>query len=73
MAIKKTVGRGGHLEIYESLREEMGMKTYSYYPMDYAKTLKVQFCVGDLDLPERSKRYTSSREEEEDIRTDVPL
>ena len=34
-------------------------------PMDYAKTLKLRFCVGDLDLPERRKRYTSRREEEE--------
>ena len=32
--------------------------------MDYAKTLKLQFRVRDLDLPERRKRYTSSREEE---------
>ena len=32
--------------------------------MDYAKTLKLRFRVGDLDLPERRKRYTSSREEE---------
>ena len=38
--------------------------------MDQAKTLKLQFRVGDLDLPERRKRYshTSSREEEEDAR-----
>ena len=34
--------------------------------MEYAKTLKLQFRVGDLDLPERRKRYTSRREEEED-------
>ena len=34
-------------------------------PMDYAKTLKLRFRVGDLDLPERRKRYASSREEEE--------
>ena len=41
------------------------MKTYLYGPMDYAKTLKLQFRVTDLDLPERRKRYTSGREEEE--------
>ena len=35
--------------------------------MDYAKKLKPRFRVGDLDLPERRKRYTSSREEEEDV------
>ena len=33
--------------------------------MDYAKTLKLRFRVGDLDLTERRKRYTSSPEEEE--------
>ena len=43
----------------------MGMKTYLHGPMDYAKTLKLRFRVGDLDLPERRKRYASSREEEE--------
>ena len=34
--------------------------------MEYAKTLKLRFRVGDLDLPDRSKRYTSSREEEDE-------
>ena len=33
--------------------------------MDYVKTLKPQFRVGDLDLPERIKRRSSSREAEE--------
>ena len=28
-------------------------------PMDSAKTLKLRFSVGDLDLPERRKRYIS--------------
>ena len=40
------------------------MKTYWHNPMDYAKKLKLRFRVGDLDLPERRKRYTSSREED---------
>ena len=40
------------------------MKTYLHGPMDYAKKLKLRFRVGDLDLPEIIKRYTSSREEE---------
>ena len=30
--------------------------------LDYAKKLKLRFRVGDLDEPERRKRYTSSRE-----------
>ena len=41
------------------------MKTYLHGPMDYAKTLNLRFRVGDLDLPERRKRYASNREEEE--------
>ena len=41
------------------------MKTYLLGPVDYAKKLKLRFRVGDLDLPERRKRYASSREEED--------
>ena len=41
------------------------MKNYLHGPMDYAKRLKLRFCVGNLDLPERRKRYTGSREEED--------
>ena len=55
-----------HLRDIRGLREEIGMKTHLQGPMDYAKTLKLQFQVEDLDLPERRKRYTSSQEEEED-------
>ena len=40
------------------------MKTYLHGPMDYAKTLKLRFRVGD-----QKEKYTSSRgEEEEDAR-----
>ena len=42
------------------------MKTYFHGSMDYVKTLKLQFRVGDLDLPGRRKRYTSRRGEEEE-------
>ena len=38
--------------MYGGLREEMGMKTCLHGPMDYAKTLKLRFLVGDLDLRE---------------------
>ena len=38
--------------------------------MDYAKKLKLRFRVVDLDLPERRKRYTSSREQE-DVATNM--
>ena len=37
----------------EVKREEIGMETYLHGPMDCAKTLKLQFDAGDLDLPER--------------------
>ena len=46
------------------MREADGMKTYLHDPMDYAKKLKLRFGVGDLDLPERRKRYTNGREED---------
>ena len=52
-----------HLEISGGLREDIGIKTYWHGPMNYAKTLKLRFRVGDPDLPERRKRYNSSREE----------
>ena len=59
------MNEGKHLEIYGGLREDIGMKTYLHGPMDYAKKLKLRFRVGDLDLPDRRKRYTSSREKED--------
>ena len=59
-----------HLEIHGGLREDIGMKTYLHGPMDYAKNLKVRSRVGDLDLPERRKRYTSSPEDE-DVATNM--
>ena len=55
-----------HWKICDGLREEIGIKTYLHDPVDYAKTLKLLFRMGDLDLPGRRKRYTSSRREEED-------
>ena len=64
LALRNKVESEKHLEIYGRLREGIGMKTYLHGPMDFAKTLKLRFRVGDLDLPERRKRYTSSREEE---------
>ena len=43
------------------------MKTHLHGPMDFAKTLKLRFRLGDLDLPEIRKRCASSREEEEEV------
>ena len=40
--------------------------------MDYAKKLKLRFRVGDLDLPERKNKYTSSWAEE-DVATNMCL
>ena len=54
-----------HLQIYGRSREEIGMKTCFHSHLDYAKTLKLRFRVGDLDQPERRKLYASSREEKE--------
>ena len=53
------------MEIYRGLNEGIGIQTYFHGPMDFAKTLKLRFRVGDLGLPGRRKRYTSSRVEEE--------
>ena len=52
------------------------MKTYLHGPMDYAKKLKLRFRVGDLDLPEKRRKYakyTSSREEEDVATHTVPV
>ena len=60
LSLRTKVKEEEHLEIYGGLREEIGIKTYLHGPMDYAKTLKLRFRVGNLDLPERRKRYTST-------------
>ena len=60
-ALRRKIDEEKHLEIYGWLREGIRMKTYLHGPMDSAKNLK-----GDLDLPGRRKRYTSSRVEEEE-------
>ena len=43
----------------------MSTRPPHHHPIDFAKTLKLRFRVGSLDLRERRKRYTISREEEE--------
>ena len=50
---------------YGRLTEGIRIDTYLHSPIDFAKALKLRFRVGDLDLPERRKMYTCSREEEE--------
>ena len=54
-----------HLKIHGGLREGMGMETYLHGLLDFAETLKLCFRAGGLDPPERRKRSTSGREEEE--------
>ena len=41
-------------------------------PLDAAKNLKLRFRVGDLDLPERRKRYTNKRVKEEVDKQNFP-
>ena len=65
-SLKQKVDEEDHLKIYGGLKEGLGMKTYLHGPLDYSKNLKLRFRIGDLDLPERRKRYTSSRVEEEE-------
>ena len=71
-ALRNQVNEEKHLEICGGLREVIGMKAYLHGPMDYAKKLKLQCRVGDLDLPERRKRYTSSAEEEDVVTNMCP-
>ena len=52
LALRNNVIEEKHLEIYRGVKENVGIKTYLYGPMDYAKKLKRRFHVGDLDLPE---------------------
>ena len=65
LGLRHNVKKEKHLEVYGGLREDIGIKTYLHGPTGYAKKLKLRFRVGDLDLPDRRKRYTSSREEED--------
>ena len=54
LALSSNVKEEKHLRDYEGSREEVDMKTYLHGPTDYAKTLKLQLRLGDLDLPERN-------------------
>ena len=62
LALTSKVTEDEHFEIYAGLREEIVL----HGPMNYAKTLKLRFRVGDLDLPYRRKTHTSGRGEDED-------
>ena len=66
LAPRNKVKSEKHLETYGGLikRRDNNENVFSW-PNGLWKTLKPRFCIGDLDLPERRKRYTSSRKEEE--------
>ena len=50
-----------HIEIYGGLKEEIGMQTNLHGPLGYAKTLKLRFRVGHLDLPQRRDMPVDAR------------
>lgn len=54
-----------NLKTHWGLREGVGMGTGFYSATNYAKKLKIRLWVWDMNLPERSKRYTSSKMGEE--------
>ena len=45
--------KGGTLRDFRGVKRRNRNETYLHGPMDYAKTLKLRFRVGDLDLPEK--------------------
>ena len=67
---KKYVERGEAPTDIRGVEGRYWNETYLHGPMDYAKKLKLKFRVGDLDLPERRKRYAGSRGEE-DVATNM--
>ena len=52
LALRNKMEEEEHSRDALGLREEIGIKTYIHGPMYYAKTLRLRFRVGDLDLPE---------------------
>ena len=62
---KKQGERGGTLRYLREVKRRIWNENVFAPPNEQRKTLKLRFRVGDLDLPERRKRYASSREEEE--------
>ena len=73
MALKNKVEEEEHLRDLREPKRRNRDENVLHGPMHYAKTLTLRFRAGDLDLPERRKRYTSSREEEKERCTDAPL
>ena len=72
---KRDCGPKGVKDIGGNKRRDRNGNACLDGPLDFAKMLKLSFrvVVGDLDLPGKRKRYTSSRAEEESRCTDVPV
>ena len=66
VALRNKVKEEKHLKYIREVKKRNTNEHVLHGPVDYAKMLKLRFRVGDLDLPERRKRYTSSRKEEEE-------
>ena len=66
------VDKGERLKIYGGLNGGIGMKAYLHDALDAAKNLKLRFRVGDLDLPDRRKRYATNRVEEKVDKQNCP-
>ena len=62
--LRRKVEEEEHLKMYEGLRQGIRMKAHLYDPTDAAENLELRLRVRGVHLPEGSKRYTSSREEE---------
>ena len=70
LVLRSKVKKEKHLRDRRGVEGRYWNGTYLHGPTDYAKKLKLRFRVGDLDLPERRKIYTKSREEE-DVATNM--
>ena len=55
LALRNNVKEDEQLRDIQALSEDIGMKPNLHGPMDYPSTMKLRFCLGDLDLPEKSK------------------
>ena len=63
-SVKEDGGRGITFRYIREVKRRDRYENVFVRPMNYVKTLKLQSRVGDLDLPERRKTYTSCRQEE---------
>ena len=64
--LKEKIERRERLTPRNKVKSEKHLRDFVFLrrPMNFAKTPKLRFRVGDLNLPERRKKNTSSRENE---------